>query len=525
MSIHSVWLGNNITPLREEEWSEEDEEAEVPAPSSPPVSPVNSRKHRAGVDIHSCSQFLLELYSRWVLPSSSARRTPVILISEVVRSLLVVSDLFTERSQFEMMYLTLTELRRVHPSEDEILLQYLVPATCKAAAVLGMDKAVAEPVSRLLESTLRSSHLPSKIGALHGVLYVLECDLLDDTAKQLIPVISDYLLSNLKGIAHCVNVHNQQHVLVTCATAFYLVENYPLDVGPDFSASVIQMCGVMLSGSEESTPSIIYHCVLRGLERLLLSEQLSRLDTESLVKLSVDRVNVHSPHRAMAALGLMLTCMYTGKEKVSPGRTSDPSPAAPDSESVIVAMERVSVLFDRIRKGFPCEARVVARILPQFLDDFFPPQDVMNKVIGEFLSNQQPYPQFMATVVYKVFQTLHSTGQSSMVRDWVMLSLSNFTQRTPVAMAVWSLSCFFVSASTSPWVSAILPHVISRMGKLEHVDVHLFCLVATDFYRHQIEEELDRRAFQSVFEVVAAPGNPYHRLLACLQNVHKVAAC
>lgn len=44
----------------------------------------------------------------------------------------------------------------------------------------------------------------------------------------------------------------------------------------------------------------------------------------------------------------------------------------------------------------------MSRILPQFLDDFFPPQDVMNKVIGEFLSNQQPYPQFMATVVYKV---------------------------------------------------------------------------------------------------------------------------
>ena len=72
----------------------------------------------------------------------------------------------------------------------------------------------------------------------------------------------------------------------------------------------------MLSGSEESTPSIIYHCALRGLERLLLSEQLSRLDTESLVKLSVDRVNVQSPHRAMAAIGLMLTCMYTGEQVV-----------------------------------------------------------------------------------------------------------------------------------------------------------------------------------------------------------------
>uniref|UniRef100_A0A8C6K5L7 Huntingtin n=1 Tax=Melopsittacus undulatus TaxID=13146 RepID=A0A8C6K5L7_MELUD len=439
--------------------------------------------------------------------------------------LLAVSDLFTERNQFEMMYTTLTELRKVHPSEDEILVQYLIPATCKAAAVLGMDKAVAEPVSRLLESTLRSTHMPSRIGALHGILYILECDLLDETAKQLIPIISEYLLSNLRGVAHCVNIHNQQHILVMCAAAFYLIENYPLDVGPEFSAGIIQMCGVMVSGSDELTPSIIYHCVLRGLERLLLSEQLSRLDSESLVKLSVDRVNVQSPHRAMAALGLMLTCMYTGKEKISPSRATDANPAAPDSESVIVAMERVSVLFDRIRKGFPFEARVVARILPQFLDDFFPPQDVMNKVIGEFLSNQQPYPQFMATVVYKVFQTLHSTGQSSMVRDWVMLSLSNFTQRTPVAMAMWSLSCFFVSASTSQWISAILPHIISRMGKSEQVDVNIFCLVAIDFYRHQIDEELDRRAFQSVFEVVASPGTPYHRLLTCLQNVHKVTAC
>ncbi|RXN01815.1 Huntingtin [Acipenser ruthenus] len=524
VSIHSVWLGNRITPLREEEWDEDEEdENDVPAPASPPTSPINSRKHRAGVDIHSCSQFLLELYSQWILPNNPNKKTtPVILICEVVRSLLAVSDLFTERNQYEMMYSTLTELQKVHPAEDEILNQYLVPAICKAASVLGMDKAIAEPVSRLLETTLRSTHMPSRIGALHGILYVLECDLLDDTAKQLIPIISDYLLSNLKGIAHCVNLHNQQHVLVMCAAAFYMIENYPLDVGPEFTAGIIQMCGVMVSVCEDSTPSVTYHCVLRGLERLLLSEQLSRLDGEALVKLSVDRVNMPSPHRAMSALGLMLTCMYTGKEKTSPSRTSDPDLTAPDTESVIVAMERVSVLFDRIRKGFPCEARVVARILPQFLDDFFPPQDVMNKVIGEFLSNQQPYPQFMATVVYKVFQTLHATGQSSMVRDWVMLSLSNFTQRTPVAMAMWSLSCFFVSASTSQWISALLPHVISRMGKSEIVDVSLFCLVGMDFYKHQIDEELDRRAFQSVFEVVASPGSPYHRLLTCLQTIPQI---
>lgn len=60
---------------------------------------------------------------------------------------------------------------------------------------------MAESVSRLLESALRSGYLPSKIGALHGILYVLECDLLDDTAKQLVPLVSDYVLTTLKAVA------------------------------------------------------------------------------------------------------------------------------------------------------------------------------------------------------------------------------------------------------------------------------------------------------------------------------------
>ncbi|NWI87724.1 HD protein, partial [Pitta sordida] len=383
-----------------EEWGEDEEdENDVPAPSSPPTSPINTRKHRAGVDIHSCSQFLLELYSQWILPSNPSKRTPVILISEVVRS--VSLNYFAE--------LSLSFCYQVFTAK-----QHLVTYFSGLGFVNLLEK----------RTSWRSTHMPSRIGALHGILYILECDLLDETAKQLIPIISEYLLSNLRGVAHCVNIHNQQHILVMCAAAFYLIENYPLDVGPEFSAGIIQMCGVMVSGSDESTPSIIYHCVLRGLERLLLSEQLSRLDSESLVKLSVDRVNVQSPHRAMAALGLMLTCMYTGKEKISPSRITDANPGAPDSESVIVAMERVSVLFDRT---FPRETKLF------------------------------PMSLSLCTLFLQVFQTLHSTGQSSMVRDWVMLSLSNFTQRTPVAMAMWSLSCFFVSASTSQWISAMYP--------------------------------------------------------------------
>ncbi|XP_078717925.1 huntingtin isoform X2 [Lampetra fluviatilis] len=526
ISVHSIWLSTKITPLRAEELEgEEEEDVELQAESLP-SSPLNSRKQRVSVDVHSCSQFLLELYGQWLLAGPSSRRVPCSLASEVVKSLLMISDLFSERSQYEAMFAILTELLKVHPTEDEIFSQYSVPAICKAAAVLGMDRAMAEPVSQLLELTLRSAHISCRVGALHGVLYVLECDLLEETTRQLIPAVSHYLLRNLEGIAHCVNLHSQQHALLMCAAAFYLIENYPDDIEQDFTARVIQICGVVISGNEESTSSIIYHCVLRGLERLALSGKLSKMDGDALVKLSVERLNMSSPHRALAALGLMLTCMYKGREKGGPssGDAMDGGRAADETESTIVAMERVSVLFDRLRRGVPCEAGVVSRILPQFLDDFFPPQDIMNKIIGEFLSSQQPYPQFMAYVVYKVFQGLHDSGRTSMVREWVMLSLSNFTQRTPMSMAVWSLSCFFVSASHTQWISALFPYVISRIGKFENADRRLFCVLGLDFYRNQLEEELDRRAFQSVLEVVAAPGNPYAQLLVCLASVQQSAA-
>jgi huntingtin len=124
----------------------------------------------------------------------------------------------------------------------------------------------------------------------------------------------------------------------------------------------------------------------------------------------------------------------------------------------------------------------------------------------------------MATVVFKVFGSLHSQGQPQGVRDWVMLSLSNFTQRTPVAMAVWSLTCFFISASTNPWIRALLPHIVGRMGRLEAIDKKYFLIVARDFFLNQVTDEPSKRAFISTFQSTAVTSTDpvYAQLLGCL---------
>ncbi|KAK7009796.1 huntingtin, partial [Biomphalaria glabrata] len=281
------------------------------------------------------------------------------------------------------------------------------------------------------------------------------------------------------------------------------------------------------SGNEENVSTSVFLTVMKGTERLLLTDVLSQSDTELIIKLSMDRLCLPNPQRALAALGLMFTCMYSGKsmDQYSPRPREEQvfvdsgfQLLHQDPDSLILAMERVTVLFDRIKKGYPYEARVITRLLPAFLADFFPAQDIMNKVIGEFLSAHQPYPYLIAKVVFQVFATLHQQQQQGLVKEWVMLSLSNFTQRSPLAMAMWSLTLFFISASTNVWLRSLFPHVIGRMGYMETADRSLFCMCALDFYR-QLVEESHKRAFVSTFLTIAAPDSPYSDLVQCISSI------
>lgn len=50
----------------------------------------------------------------------------------------VLSDVFTDKSQFDWMLTTLLDIYKSHPGEDELVTQYLIVGICKAAAVVGV---------------------------------------------------------------------------------------------------------------------------------------------------------------------------------------------------------------------------------------------------------------------------------------------------------------------------------------------------------------------------------------------------
>lgn len=140
----------------------------------------------------------------------------------------------------------------------------------------------------------------------------------------------------------------------------------------------------------------------------------------------------------------------------------------------------------RIKKGYPIEVEIVCEILPGILSDFFSASDILTKVIGEFLSPNQPHKRNMAAIVFQVcfvpvtvwlcsisnsssnkyfsqmelfqvFSQACDEDQLPLLLDWVVYSLNNLTHNLPVMMAGWSLCCIFISASINPWLKSVYP--------------------------------------------------------------------
>ena len=87
------------------------------------------------------------------------------------------------------------------------------------------------------------------------------------------------------------------------------------------------------------------------------------------------------------------------------------------------AMEQMSILFDCVRRSGPNEAKLLCKILPKVLVDFFSAADVMNRVINEFISPGQPHQVLLSGILFAVFQQAALQDQIIMMQQWVSFEL------------------------------------------------------------------------------------------------------
>ena len=70
-----------------------------------------------------------------------------------------------------------------------------------------------------------------------------------------------------------------------------------------------------------------------------------------------------------------------------------------------------------MRRSGPLEARLICDILPRVLVDFFPPADVVNRVVTEFMSPGQPHQVLLSGVLFSVFRQAAAAAGASGGRD------------------------------------------------------------------------------------------------------------
>lgn len=148
--------------------------------------------------------------------------------------------------------------------------------------------------------------------------------------------------------------------------------------------------------------ALLICCDRQGLERLVVTKSVIGKVAEQIVKVAIDRMKHPSPVVSLPALQLLLTCMYTeAADRLNQPEIEEPLPDV-EPEALVRSIERTSAIFDKIRKGHAMEVEILCTVLSALLGDFFPPSEILTKVIGEFLSPQQPHPQLLSAVVFKV---------------------------------------------------------------------------------------------------------------------------
>ncbi|CAG2108008.1 unnamed protein product, partial [Medioppia subpectinata] len=453
-----------------------------------PLSPVNgsnigknmtSNHDKLDIDLNSCLHFLLDLF-------------------------VLLSDLFTERIQYEWLLDTFLELHRMAQiSEDEIMSQYLIVGICKSSAVLGLEnEQIVDKCKKCIEVSLKSHYLPTRIATIHGLKYILEFRGIGSNGREaaFLPIASDYLIKHLSD-NNLPSSHNSEHVQHMWKLAFHLIEFFLEDLSDsEFGQKIFQLSLKVLTDKN----SKVYPIVVNGLENLILSEKFAIKESNLIVKSALDRFKSSNCQLdALLAFQLILSATYfVGSVGLDLEKNMD------DSEEFLLAMEKLAVIFERLKTCLSYEAQQICNVLPHFLCEFFPTQDILNKCIGEFLSGQQTHAKHLANILYVVFNKLQTESRLDIVHDWVILSLSSFTQLSPICAAIWSLTSFLISASVNPWIRCAFAYNQTRFGLLEDDDRQLFFIVCYNFY-NELKSEPNREAFRTTFQSVGEPDSPY----------------
>ncbi|XP_049538102.1 huntingtin [Anopheles darlingi] len=426
--------------------------------------------------------------------------------SLILPHLLSFCEIIDNREQIRWLNTLLLKLQERIPMEDTLSQQHIIYLLCRLSALLVPSMAELTHLCTIIPSYLKSTQLYIRNATLQGLISLLECLVqtnssigsLNDELQLVRNITVNYIIKH-GIIEESAGAFSDLHAKLVWTLNFYLIEHTSRFV-PDcnlLSNSIISANNIL----KRTNNLDIYLCILNGLERLVIRGAVPRMLHDKIEKLAIDLVKIDNEMFSLSALKLLVTCIYTSCNEQLESTERCNGIVQDEPDIIVQQIEKIEILFAKIRSTTPQGAKVFGDVLCQLIRDLLPPNEIITKVFKELMMNQ-PNPDIIATVTYQLFRSAIDASYLPLLQEWLLCSLPNFLAFPQVNKSVWCLTVIFLSASLNPHLIKLLPEVLSLPSyqQLNEREINNFILSAKDFYSRLEPNNSQRSKFKEMFQ-------------------------
>ncbi|XP_064551246.1 uncharacterized protein htt [Drosophila montana] len=515
------------------------------------MTDTNWRNYRhyvqlSGIDFRSSTQLVFDVLQQMI------ELNHVLVLPNLVK----FCEICESRDQIKWIKERTLRLQDQVAMDDTISHEHIIYLLCRTQALLIPSHGELQHLAALIGNVyLKSSHCFIRIAALQGLLCLLECCSRTNTAMG---KLSDELTLLRDLIVGYINRHgiidesplqfSDAHTKLVWTLNYSLIE---------WTSKFVPQCHLLSNTIiaannflKKTQNEELYLCVLHGLERIVVNSGCASAAPTAaeatgsvagggvgdagpgtgagagavvtpqlrhkIEKLALELLKMENEKFSIPALKLLLSCMYVGSSTQLENTELSNGIVQDDPEIIALQSDKVDILLHCIKSSSRDAAWIYGQVLCQIIRDLVPPNEILTKVIKEFLAINQPHGDVIATIVYQVFRSAIDSSFLQMLQDWLICTLPTFLDQ-PELQGVWGLSVIFLSASINLHLIKLFPLVVgigaaSASGnvstaacaamaprKLGQHEIALFVTAAQDFHaKLSAEQKLRfREAFRN----------------------------
>ncbi|KAH8363432.1 hypothetical protein KR084_010163 [Drosophila pseudotakahashii] len=437
----------------------------------------------SGIDFRSSTQLVFDVLQQMI------ELNHILVLPNLVK----FCEICESRDHIKWIKERCLKLQEQVPMDDTISHQHIIYLLCRSQALLIPSLGELQVLCSLIGNVyLKSTHSFIRIATLQGLLCLLECCSKTNTTMGRLSEELSLLRALIVGYINRHGIIDEsplpfsvEHTKLVWTLNYSLIE-WTSKFVPQchlLSNTIIAANNFLKTTANEE----LYLCVLHGLERMVVNsgvpspgsqptgkEEPSAAGSEAGVgagvvvtpqmrhkieKLALELLKMENEKFSIPALKLLLSCMYVGSAAQLENTELSNGIVQDDPEIIAQQNDKVDILLHCIKSSTRDAAWIYGQVLCQIIRDLVPPNEILTKVIKEFLAINQPHGDVIAMIVYQVFRSAIDSSYLQMLQDWLICTLPTFLAQ-PEQQGVWGLSVIFLSASINLHLIKLFPLVL-----------------------------------------------------------------